>query len=216
MKYYLKRNGVKVGPYTPQELKDNDVVPLDLVCPEGSDKMVSVSEVKELKPFITTFEEDLAHERKMGLLKAAGSIVLLAAIMGVLAVFTTISLSSMIGVVVSLAGIVMIVRFRYLRDVVIAIGCVAILLTPETRLFVIGLIVGVAVILAVISPIVLFKYVRYALTGLGGALVLYMAIGLIDSVLSLILVVAILLAYAFVVDWLVYTVERQVHKQYAQ
>jgi hypothetical protein len=84
------------------------------------------------------------------------------------------------------------------------------------RTFVIGLIIGVAVILTVLTPIVLVKYLRYALTGIGGALLIYLlfAEGAVLSVASLIGVVAVLFVYAAIVDWLVFSVEKSLNRQY--
>ena len=216
MRYYLNRNGSKVGPFTPKELTEQNVVPLDLVCPEGSDKETYASDVQELKPFITTFEQDIAIERKRSLIKGIGGIAACAIIIALLVSFTTIPLTPILGVIGFFVAIAAIVRFSIVRYVAIGLGCVAIVLRPEMRTFVIGLIIGVAVILAVLSPIVLVKYLRYALTGIGGALLIYLlfAEGAVLSVASLIGVVAVLFVYAVIVDCLVFSVEKSLNRQY--
>lgn len=217
MKYYLNRNGNKVGPFTPKELAEQNVVPLDLVCPEGSEKEVYASEVQELKPFVTTFEQDIANDKKRNLIEGIGGIVACAVIIALLVSFTTIPLTPILGVIGFFVAIAAIVRFSIVRYVAIGLGCVAIVLRPEMRTFVIGLIIGVAAILAVLTPIVLVKYLRYALTGIGGALLIFLmfAEGAIMSVVSFIGVVAVLFVYAVIVNLIVFSVERSRSRQYA-
>lgn len=206
MKYYLNKYGQKTGPYTPQELAALTVVPDDYVCPVGSDKMVAVSTIPELKGVITTFDEDITNQRKQEWLQAIGGIVLAAVIVALLVKFTSLQLKPILGVIAFFAAIVVEVRFSIVRYASIAVGCVAIILHPEMRLFVGGLVIGIAILAVILSPIVLSKYVRNALIGVGGALLVYILVAqnAIGSITALVGVVALLLAFAVLLNAVVY------------
>lgn len=206
MKYYLNKYGQKTGPYSPQELAALNVVPGDYVCPLDSDKMVAVSTVPELKGIITTFDEDIAKQRKQDWLQAIGGVILGAIIVALLVRFTSLQLKPILGVIAFLAAIVLEVRFSVVRYASIAVGCVAIILHPEMRLFVGGLVIALAVLTIVLSPIVLSKYVRNTLIGVGGALLIYILVAqnAIGSITAFIGVVALLLAFAVILNAIVY------------
>lgn len=206
MKYYLNKYGQKIGPYSPQELAALNVVPDDYVCPVDSDKLVAVSTVPELKGIITTFDEDIANQRKQDWLEAIGGVVLAAVIIALLVKFTSLQLKPILGIIAFFAAIVVEVRFSVVRYASIAVGCIAIILHPGMRLFVGGLVIGLSILAIVLSPIVLSKYVRNTLLGVGGAMLIYILVAqnAIVSVVALVGVVALLLAFAVLLNAVVY------------